>query len=414
MTEGARTGMGGTGDTMAMRDRGEKQPARFVVLYALAAAGGSVSYAPFLTLVLPLKVIAIDGANAVPILSYVAFVGAVAASLSNIAFGWLSDRSRNRTGWILAGMAWSCALLVSMRFVETVPALLVMIFAWQAALNMMLNPLVAWAGDCIPDHQKGALGGALSLAPGVGALAGAVVTIPGLAAEEGRLALIAALVAALVLPVLLWGRPRPTPHLMVERPPEACEGETHARGPLPAVWRMWLARLLLQIAEAALFAFLFMWLHGLDPRVTDNAVATLFAAVLVGSVPVAIGAGRWSDRTGRPILPLIAMAGCGALGLMAMAMAGSAGQGMAGYALFGIAASVFLALHTSQTLRVLPHPRNRGRDLGVFNLTNTLPSLVMPGLTLSLIPLFGFDGLFLALALLVAGSAVLLAPLRAR
>lgn len=398
---------------MTMLDR-ESQSTRYIALYALAAAGGSVSYAPFLTLILPLKVIAIDADNAIRILSYIAFVGAIAASLSNIAFGWLSDRTRNRTGWILAGMACSCALLVAMRFVDTVPALIATIFAWQTALNMMLGPLAAWAGDCIPDHQKGALGGALSFAPGMGALAGAVVTIPGLAGPGDRLVLIAALVAALVLPVLLWGRPHPMPHLMVERAPEAAEGEAPAGDPLPAVWRMWAARLLLQIAEAALFAFLFMWLHGVDPRVTDNTVATLFAAVLFCSVPVAIAAGRWSDRAGRPILPLTVVAACGAVGLVAMALAGDAREGMAAYAVFGIAAAVFLALHSSQTLRVLPQPRNRGRDLGVFNLTNTVPSLIMPGLTLALIPLFGFDALFLVLALLVAGSALLLAPLRLR
>ena len=51
--------------------------------------------------------------------------------------------------------------------------------------------------------------------------------------------------------------------------------------------------------------------------------------------------------------------------------------------------------------------QHRGRDLGIFNLTNTFPSLIMPWLTISLVPGFGFDGLFLLLAGL-AGMAVLL------
>ena len=182
---------------------GERQSARFLALYALAAAGGSASYAPFLTIVLPLRVSEIAGADAIRVLSYIAFVGAIAASLSNIAFGWLSDRTRNRTGWIIAGIVCSCLLLVSMRFVETVPELLALIFVWQMSLNMMLNPLTAWAGDCVPDHQKGTLGGLLSLAPGVGALAGALVTIPGLADGKDRLVLIAGTVIALMVPVLV-------------------------------------------------------------------------------------------------------------------------------------------------------------------------------------------------------------------
>lgn len=388
-----------------------RQSTCFLALYALAVAGGSASYAPFLTLILPMKLSVIAGPNAIQVLSYSAFVGAVAASLSNIFFGWASDRTHNRTRWILGGVVSSCALLVSMRFIETVPHLLLMICAWQISLNMMLGPLAAWAGDCVPDHQKGLLGGLLSLAPGVGALTGAVVTIPGLASGDERLVLIALVVATLILPVLFFGRPRPMPDLMRdEATKQRADGPPSSR--LMPVERMWLARLLVQIAEAALFAFLLLWLVSLDGRTTDNNVATIFSIVLFGSVPVAIFAGRWSDRVGRPIFPLIAAGSASALGLLVMAGSDSVWSGIAGYCLFGIAAAVFLALHSSQTLRVLPHPRHRGRDLGIFNLTNTVPSMIMPGLTLALVPHFGFKALFVILALLVGGSAMLLATHR--
>ena len=49
------------------------------------------------------------------------------------------------------------------------------------------------------------------------------------------------------------------------------------------------------------------------------------------------------------------------------------------------------------------------RDLGVVNLTNTVPSLIMPWLTLALVPSFGFSGLFALLALLAFASAIILA-----
>ncbi|MFX8597283.1 hypothetical protein ABTM29_19585, partial [Acinetobacter baumannii] len=71
-------------------------------------------------------------------------------------------------------------------------------------------------------------------------------------------------------------------------------------------------------------------------------------------------------------------------------MARSLPPALAGYTLFGSAAGIFLALHSAQTLRVLPRSDRRGRDLGLFNLTNTVPSLVTPGLTLALLPRFGF------------------------
>src|SRR3546814_8025448 len=58
------------------------------------------------------------------------------------------------------------------------------IIAWQLTLNMMLGPLAAWAGDCVPDDQKGLLGGLLAFSPALGAWSGALVTWPGLVSGE--------------------------------------------------------------------------------------------------------------------------------------------------------------------------------------------------------------------------------------
>ena len=52
--------------------------------------------------------------------------------------------------------------------------------------------------------------------------------------------------------------------------------------------------------------------------------------------------------------------------------------------------------------------------MGFFNLTNTVPSLIMPSIALAMIPLFGFRALFLLLAALVGIAGLLLALGRAR
>jgi predicted MFS family arabinose efflux permease len=174
------------------------------------------------------------------------------------------------------------------------------------------------------------------------------------------------------------------------------------------VVRMWLARLLVQVAEAALFAYLYIWLRSISPAIRDSDAAQVFGAVLLASVPVTLVVGRWADAQDRPILPLGVAAGVCVVALLGMALAPGLAFALAGYALFGLAASVFLALHSAQTLRVLPRPQSRGRDLGLFNLTNTVPNLIMPGLTLAMVPLFGFAGLFVLLAGLASMACVLL------
>ncbi len=384
---------------------GDRQPLRFMLLYALAAAGGAMAYVPFLTILLPVRVEDMAGGEQVSWLAYCAFAGAIAASLSYIAFGWLSDRTGNRSGWIAAGLLLSSTLLVAMSAAQGLAMLLVLLVGWQLSLNMMLGPLAAMAGDYVPDRQKGMLGGLLSLAPALGAATGALVTIPGLAEADMRLVLVACLVTLCVLPLLLFGRPKSFPALM--EPVAKSAGPADPR-PQRIVVRMWLARLLVQIAEAALFAYLYIWLRNVSPLIADNHAAQVFGIVLFIAVPATLLVGRWADRANRPILPLPLCAVGTGLALLGMAAAPDLPLALIAYGLFGLTSSIFLALHSAQTLRVLPRPQHRGRDLGLFNLTNTVPSLVMPGLTLAMVPLFGFSGLFVLLAVLVAMAALLL------
>lgn len=386
------------------------QTGRFLLLYALALAGGAIAYVPFLTILMPMRVADLAGEARVAWLAYATFAGAVTASLTNILFGWLSDRTQQRRPWIVAGLAGSSVLLLLFPQVATLPALVLWLVAWQSALNMMLAPLVAWAGDSVPDHQKGMLGGLIAVSPAAGALATTFVTIPGLASPVERLWLVAGLVVLCVLPALALGAPRRFPELVAPRAPDAILETTHH----PALVRMWLARLLIQISEAALFAFLYFWFRTVDSALDDARIAQVFGLVLLCSIPVSVVAGRWSDRAGRPFLPLPVAAAAAATGLVLMALAGSTIAAIASYALFGLAATVFLSLHSAQTLRVLPRPERRGLHLGLFNLTNTTPSLVMPWMVVVIEPVFGFSGLFVALALCALAAAALLASIRTR
>lgn len=392
----------------------DRQSVAFLLLYGLAWAGGAIAYVPFLTILLPLRASYLAAGDNITWLAYVTFVGAIAASIANVGFGWASDRAsdriRGRRIWIGAGLFFSNLFLLGFAWVETLPGLMALIICWQFGLNMMLAPLAAWAGDFVPHGQKGVLGGMISLAPAMGALSGMFVTIPGLVGQDGRLLLVTLLVSLCILPVLLFGRPRPMPLLQAQKG-AADDGRKALSGfrlPDGRVLRMWFARLLVQVAEAALFAFLFFWFRSIDGEIGDNDIARIFAIVLTGAVPVALLAGRWSDRVRKPVSPLIICSAFSAAGLVCMAFSSTLWAAIGGYILFGLSSTIFLSLHSSQTLWVLPRAETRGRDLGIFNLTNTVPSLIIPWLTLALVPLFGFGALFLLLALLVFAACLLL------
>ncbi|HET7817388.1 MAG TPA: MFS transporter [Sphingomicrobium sp.] len=385
-----------------------RQSPRFLWLYALAWAGGAIAYVPLLTILLPLQITAMAGDDSIRWLAYITFCGAVAASVGNILFGMLSDRSGSRRPWIASGLVLNVALLLAMPLAGSPDALLLLIVLWQLALNMMLGPLSAWAGDSVPPSQVGTLGGLLAFAPAMGALAGVLATLPQVTGAQERIALVGLLVAACVAPVLLFGRPCPMAPAGEMAGGAAAPGRPGQRR---AFGLMWVARLLVQIAEAALFAYLLIYFRSVAADMSEGAIARLFGLVLIAAVPIALTIGRWADRRDQPFLPLAVAALLSGTGLVILSSSSSLEPAIAGYILFGLATTVFLSLHSGQTLRVLPSPANRGRDLGIVNLTNTVPSLIMPWLTLGLVPGFGFSGLFVLLALLAFASAAILSLL---
>ncbi len=380
-----------------------RQPTRFLWLYALAYAGGVIAYAPFLMLVLPARVSELAGAEHIRWLGYIVFAGAVAASISGLVSGWLSDRLRGRRGCVAAGLVATILLQLAMMRCETITALLWMVVAWQVALNLMLVPLIAWAGDIVPDAQKGVLGGLLSIAPPLGALSGAV--LPGGGELGVKLAIIAAMTAVMMLPLLLFGARGSEPGW-----PSAASRSATLRGHMASArLRMWLARLLMQLSGAGLAAYFYFWLRELDPHLEDGGKSVLFAAGLAISVAAAIGLGRFVDHHGQGFRVLACLALFASAALFAMALPGTAGKAKLAYVLFAAANATFLALHAAQMLRVLPDAAIRGRGIGVFNLTNTAPSLIMPWIAISVVPGSGFGGLFLIFAALALCAALLLA-----
>lgn len=385
----------------------------FLLCYALAWAGATAGYGPLLTLLLPLRVAELAGPAAVPWLATLTFIGAVSASLANIAWGWASDRTGHRRAWVAVGLVLSSALLLALPLATTLPGLIALLVAWQAALNMVLGPLAAWAGDCVPDRHKGVLGGLLAFAPAWSGAVGAFVTLPALHGGPGvglatRVAVLALIVVASILPLLLFA-----PRLMpAQAPAVSAAAASYTPVPTGPVRRMWLARLLVQLAEATLFAFIAYWFLSIDATMHPATMARIYGLLLALSVPLALLVGHWADRRARPWRPLALLAALVALGLVIMALAPGKAVALAGYALFALAMAVFLALHAGQTLRVLPRPDRRGRDLGLFNLTNTVPSLIVPWLAVGLVPTLGFGALFLVLAACAILASALLLSIR--
>jgi MFS family permease len=214
---------------------------------------------------------------------------------------------------------------------------------------------------------------------------------------------ICALVLLFVLP-LLAVRTAPYPDGPADHPTAPRQIEARANFAL-----LWCSRLLVQIAGSVMFGFLFYYFRSLPDPPSAAGVARLSALALSISFPVALALGARSDRIGRRRPFLVAAALAAAAGLALMAWGTALLPSAVGYLLFGCATAVFLALHASYSMQLLPAPTRRGRDLGVINLANTIPSVIAPLLAIWLVPGRGFGPLLalLTLFMLLAALSIL-------
>ncbi|MGK6325286.1 MFS transporter [Sphingomonas sp. DT-51] len=389
------------------------RPTVFLLAFALAYAGGVIGYLPLLTLLLPLKIHAVAGAARIPLLSLAAILGAIAASAGNVLFGWLSDRSLARGGgrrrWIAGGLVATIASYALVAAAQSATAIVLAIMAFQLAINAVLAPLLPIMADEIADERKGLAAGLLALGNPAAAFVSALLVSDETIADATRLALIPLVVALALLPLLLLrGAAASSPPALAHAP----------RLPRRDLLIAAAARLLMQLANAALSLYLLYVFEsvapGERPLLLARQVGTLLTICYVIPLPLALLVGRWSDRVGRR-QPFLVGAGIVAVaGLVAMALAGDTTSAAVGFATYSVGSAVFLALHSAFALQLLPDPRWRGRDLGLLNLTNTLPALIGPLMTWTLATPQDFALLLLVLAGLTALGTAAVTLVRAR
>lgn len=380
---------------LAAGPRTGHRPIGFLLIYAIAHAGGVMAYMPLLSMLLPMKIEGVSGEARIDVFTATVVCGAIAASLCGILFGWLSDRSvaagGGRRRWVAGGMivtALSYALLAA---ASTPGAIIMATILFQVALNAMLGPLAAIMADEVPDAQKGFTGGLLALAnPSASAVLAIVVGLHRLG-EVTQFGLVVLAFTACVTPLLL-SRSIPVPVGSEPRPV--------FNSPRRDLAVAWAARLFVQVAGAVLSLYLLYYFESItseDPRDLALRVGHLLAISFIVPLPIAVLVGRLSDRIDRRKPFLVVAAMVAAIGLLGMALARDWTMGAAAFALYAIGSGVFLPLHAAFAMQLLPDPDHRGRDLGLINLTNTLPSFLGPLLTWSLATPRDFSTLMLAL-----------------
>ena len=141
---------------------------RFITLYALSYAGGSLLFLGPLLVSLALKVNDLVGIDDAPKnLALVTGVGSLLAIVSNPLFGRLSDRTTSVLGmrrpWMIVGLVGGA---VGTLTVALAPSIGVVLVGWciaQVFLNALLAAQAAILPDQVPTVQRGLVSGILGV-----------------------------------------------------------------------------------------------------------------------------------------------------------------------------------------------------------------------------------------------------------
>lgn len=377
----------------------------FLGAVALANAGGVIAYLPLLTLLLPLKVEGLSGEARIGVFTATVFAGAIAASISNVLFGWLSDRSVARGGgrraWMAGGVAATAASYGGLIVAATPLALVAALVAFQIAVNSLLAPMMAIMAEEVPDAQKGVAGGLFALGGPLASIVSTVLVGQATLTEAARFAILPAAVAACIAPLLL-ARARIA---VADRDP---------RGDVRASRRdlivAGVARLFVQIAGVVTQTYLLYYFESIVPAAEraglPGRIGHLLTIAFIVPLPAALILGRLSDLTRQRKPAILLAALIAAAGLAGMALARGWPAGAAAFVVYTLGSSVFVALNAGVAMQLLPNPSHRGRDLGLLNLANTLPSLLGPPLAWVFATPHDFVGVMLALAVLAVGGGL--------
>ncbi|MET9351094.1 MFS transporter [Streptomyces termitum] len=354
------------------------------------------------------------------LLAWVTGVGAVVSLAANPLFGAVSDRTASRYGrrtpWIVAGTAGGA---LSLLLLGAADAVWILFLGWglvQLTLNAAFAAVTAAVPDRVPRGQRGAVGGWLGAAQILGVVGGT-----GLATAAGGVAAGYAACAAFTLfGVAPYVLRHPDLRLAAaDRPAWSWRGfaagfrlspRTH-----PDLAWAWLTRFLINLGNSLVLLYLFYYLrdrlHHEDPEtgvlvLTAINGVTLLATVVVGGV--------WSDRTGRR-KPFVLWSGvlmAAATGLLACWQTWSGA--LVAAALLGIGFGVFTSVDFALMTDVLPTALDRGKDLGVINIANSLPQVAAPALAAPLVNhLGGYRTLYLTAASIGLLGALLVRRIRA-
>ncbi|MGX1163336.1 MFS transporter [Arthrobacter sp. SLBN-100] len=413
-------GAAADGTTAALAEPTRKVTARWVTGLVLVNVGINAAFFGPINVFIGQQAIGIDEDNKEAILSLVTACGAAVSLVANPLFGALSDRTTSRFGrrspWVLAGAILGTAALLALSGATTVALMVLFWSLVQLGANAAYAAITAAVPDRVPVLQRGKVGGLAAMGQTLGVLTGAVF---GAVVSGNFMVGYWLCAAALLLSVLpyLFHRDDPVLHKGVLprfRLRVFLRGFWISPRLYPDFAWAWLTRFLVNVGNQLTIVYLLFFLRDIlkheDPPAGVLVLTGTYALMVMIT---AVVAGPWSDRVGRRKPFVIGSSATIALAALILAFFPVWLGALAGAAVLGIGFGAYLAVDFALLTQVLPLAADRGKDMGVINVANSLPQVVAPTLAFVAVRYAGgYISLFITAAVIGLLGAVFVVKIK--
>lgn len=366
----------------------------FVTL-PLAILSFSVFWGGVQGVLLPIQVQSIDREGQDGALALIIGMGAIASMVAAPIAGTLTDRTRSRLGgrapWMIFGALSTFALAIGLAFATSIPIMVMIVVAIQFTTALILTPVSAYIPDRVPVVKRGMFSAVFGLAQLVGNVVGQSVGAAFSTTLVIGYLVVGGLLAALVLVFALTnvrsnlGEPR-LPLSIVSIL------QTFWVNPIKHPNFAWtfFGRFLLFTGYFPLWTFMLYLLQDFI-GLGEDAVAAIPAmglANLIGSIIGTAVAGLVVQKLKRT-KPVVFVASLIIIvALIVPFLAPSLTSMLVYSAVAGFGMGAFISVDFVLITLVLPDAENTGKDLGIINVTTTLPQTI--GVTIGSIAIAAF------------------------
>ncbi|WP_327344241.1 MFS transporter [Streptomyces europaeiscabiei] len=399
---------------------------RFVGGIALVSLGmWTALYTPVQVL-LAQQLETIDPDDKASALGLVTGLGAVIALVATPLAGALSDRTTSRFGrrrpWLAGGALGAALGLVVLAPQTTVAGVALGWCLVQLSLSAMLAGLVAEVPDHVPVAQRAFVSAWVGATQPLAVVLGTVLVTVAVSGTHGGYPLVAAVVILFAVP-FVWS-------VKDARLPRSAVPAVSWSRFLAGFWisprrhhdfaLAWLTRLLVQLGNAAGTLYLLYFLRDevryeqrFPGREAEQGLLTLVVIYTIGIVLTAFIGGVVSDRLGRRKSLVTASGVVIAVGSALLAVWPTWPAALVAAGLMGIGYGVYVSVDQALITQVLPNAGDRGRDLGVINIANSIPHVLAPAVAAVLVThLGGYRSLFAFTSALTLLGAILVQRIR--